>query len=191
MVDKQVQLLSERVSQAEHILFGSSSESHDKKKATTTLTDDVAHVHAKLAQLSQQHEVVGRFWSTYGDIASFLNSPSFEDSLLSTGAKEEIILSAEASLKEISEQLHALDSLGDFLNPPAQQDLPTLFTKMSPLEQIHMESRDDLDAISKRLSALLASYNEIVALLSRKFVLWDQAVSSLERKVAEVAALHE
>lgn len=191
-MEKQVQLLCDRVAQAELTVFGPQlTDGHEKKQSTTNLTDELLAVNTRLANLSRQHEVVQRFWTSYGGAMSILNARSFDDAVLPTSAKEEIILSAESALREIGNQLQELDKLGDFLNTPAQQDLPSLFSKISPLEQAHISSRDDLEGISKRSSALLASYNEIVALLSRKFVLWDQVVSSLERKVAEAAGAAE
>ena len=188
MAAEQVKLLEDRAATLEHAIFGPSGAA---EKVDSNISDEILAVNARLARLAQQHEVVNRFWGAYGDVATMLNTHTFEDALLSTGAKEEIILAAEATLREIAEQLQSLHALGDFLNTPALQDVPTLAPKLAPLEKLNITNREELDKLSQRASAVMTSYNEIVALLSRKFLLWDRTISELERRVGEAVAANE
>jgi hypothetical protein len=190
MAYAQIDLLADRVARLEELVFGAQHASSDKQE-NINLSSEILKVNSALTQLAQKDEVVQRFWTAYADVSSVLSAPAFEDAILSTAAKEEIILSGEMTLRDIAEQLKQLESLGDFLNTPAQHDLPALCVKISPLEQVHISSREDIEGLSHRLNSTLTSYNEIVALLSRKFLLWDRAVSEIERKASAAAIANE
>ena len=189
-------LLADRVAQLEHVVFGprglqQQEDEQQKKKQQQEAGAVVAAVNAQMGGLAGKHEIVKSFWAAFADISALLNGPAFQDAVISTKNKEDMVIAAEASLKGISEQLKELDSFSAFLNTAAQQELPNVTSKILPLEQLTLTARDDLDALSKRTAAVLGSYNEIVALLSRKFLLWDQALSELERRTSASALASE
>jgi hypothetical protein len=187
-MESQVHLLADRVAHLEHVVFGSRAQQQEdeKHKPKPQAGDVIAAVHGRVTELAK-NDMVKSYWTAFAEISALLNGPSFQDAVIPTKTKEEMIISAEASLKAIAEQLRELDSYSEFLNTGAQQELPNVATKILPLEQVNLASRDDLEALSKRTAAVLGSYNEIVALLSRKFLLWDQALSALERRVSATA----
>lgn len=189
-MEGQVHLLADRVTQLEHVIFGPRGLPEDGAKREPA-GPVIAAVNAQMSGLAGKQEVVKNFWAAFADISALLNGPAFQDAVVSTKTKEDMIIAAESSLKEIGEQLRELDTYTEFLNTAAQQELPNVAAKILPLEQLTLTARDDADALSKRTAAVLGSYNEIVALLSRKFLLWDQALSALERKVSSTALAAE
>ncbi len=188
--ESQVHLLATRVAHLEQLVYGPGGPQSVKRSAAP-LGTAVAAVGDQLGALAQKHADVKRFCEAFEDIAAFLDSPHLRDAAIPAKAKEEIVMSAETTLRDIAEQLKELDNHTAFLNTNAQQQLPNHSAKVVPLEQVALSARDDLDALSKRTGAVLSSYNEIISLLSRKFLLWDQALSALERRVSASTLAHE
>ena len=104
---------------------------------------------------------------------------------LSDSAKADVILAQEGSLLNTAEQLSEISELKDALNPEPLSSIPTVSARLKPLIPVHLEQVEKSGELQGGVRHLLASYNQVLSMLSDQFVALDGFVTELEKQKQE------
>merc|ERR1712086_862639 len=80
-------------------------------------------------------------------------------------------------------QLEQLGALEEFANTKVLQDLPQLEPKLSPFVTEHYDAQESHHGVSQKAMDFVTSYNDIMTMLSKKFLYWDQLLTAAEQQV--------
>lgn len=112
---------------------------------------------------------------------TFLSPEFLEKASLTDDAKADIIIAGENQLRSCADQLKQVEDLKKVVTTEPLKDLPTWSAKLQPLVEVHIEQKGEFIDVNERLLNLLTAYNNIVNLLSRQFVQWDNTLTQLEQ----------
>lgn len=87
----------------------------------------------------------------------------------------------EERIRGMISSLDDFSRLKEYVNTASLQELPTLNSKMKPLEAVHISQTELAAEQHERTIKLLEAYNAIVNMLSKKFVYWDAILSAAEQ----------
>jgi hypothetical protein len=82
----------------------------------------------------------------------------------------------------MAEKLTQLTKLEEFTNTSVHQELPALAPKLTPLVAKGGDIKQSFDVVSARTTELLSNYTDIMTMLSKKCVYWDQLLGAAEAK---------
>jgi len=68
-----------------------------------------------------------------------------------------------------------------YVNSDYLQSVPSLVKKLSPLEVQALELQEQTAQQYADLETLLSSYNDIIRMISEKFVYWDSLLTTWEK----------
>ena len=100
--------------------------------------------------------------------------------LLATETKVALVEAGQDAIDRLSAQLEEVGKMADVVDSQHIADAPRLAPKLAPLQANILTIANGYDALDARTKAALVAYNDIVALLSQKFVAWDARLSALE-----------
>lgn len=132
------------------------------------------------------HKNIAESFSKLAQIEKYLD-PEYTDELTITQpAKLEMILAEENLIKQTASSMEELKCLEEVISSEHIKGTPFFSSaassheKMQALSQIHLKQQDEAARLTENVRSLLTSYNMIVTLLSKQFVLWDKMVTELE-----------
>ena len=99
-------------------------------------------------------------------------------------ASLQMVLAAEPQIRATAAKLAELDAVKDCVNSQAIEELPAKKPKLLELSGVSVKQAAEFRGLSERAWALVLTYNELVASLSKKFVQWDEMLAAAEKKVA-------
>eukprot|EP00037_Helgoeca_nana_P023052 m.238164 g.238164 ORF g.238164 m.238164 type:complete len:188 (-) comp26226_c0_seq6:6062-6625(-) len=145
------------------------------------LTDEFMAIHDRL-----QKEVVKpvpQATIMFNRLESIEHLMSFEDQkgmLLSQAAKTELVLASEDAINLLARQAKKVEALEEFVNPKPLEDAAFFTPQLLPIAAATQALKEDYAGHSQEAAALLAQYNSIMTALSRKFVYWDDLLTTAE-----------
>ncbi|PRP89182.1 hypothetical protein PROFUN_01902 [Planoprotostelium fungivorum] len=126
---------------------------------------------------------VSTFLDTYAETRPILENPVSSD-ILGVLSKQSIVLSSEGRMRQSCRDLETIQSLDPYINSERLRAVPQLIERLVPLEIEHLKQCDDVSTVNTRhLEDLLNAYNDIISLLSEKFVYWDSSINAWEKKL--------
>lgn len=103
-----------------------------------------------------------------------------DETQMPVDAMAQIVLAGEGLLTDMAEKLTELTKLEEFTNTKVHQELPSLESKLTPLVSGSGAVRESFEAVSARTTQLLTMYTDIMTMLSKKCVYWDQLLTAAE-----------
>ncbi|KAJ2518390.1 hypothetical protein GGI11_002876 [Coemansia sp. RSA 2049] len=108
--------------------------------------------------------------------------------LLGIGAKAELIMLNDTALQTVSD----MRSIGDLqaqINRPEYSKAAEQQTRARAVEQQHNVQASEFRAVAADISSVIDRYYAETEVLSEMFVQWDQALTAIERKVADLESI--
>merc|ERR1712032_24809 len=140
----------------------------------------------KYKELENDNDDIKHLVEKYREYESFLEK-NFEDNPhLHTNEKKAILLSAFDDFKKIQENLAEVDALQSIaLDKNPIPDLHALELKVSKSE-IHTQNLlMECVGFKKELEKFLSDYNDLIYLISQRFLAWDAMITEMENKIAK------
>ena len=162
----------------------SSSRAANAFSDTPSLTATVARCYRKLNAMVSKHKRLSQVWMQFESIEADLKPEALDELGLSREAKEEYLLADEERLRDIISALDDFKRQRDFVNTENLQGLPALGAQLKPLEAVHVSQTELARDHHERTAALLEAYNQVINMLSKKFVYWDAVLSAAEQSLA-------
>jgi len=107
----------------------------------------------------------------------------FERNHLPPEAKAEMLILAEPDMTAALEQLKEVRDLEKHVNSKELQDVEKIIPSLHEVEAKHDSQVAHVEELSRRLTALLASYNDTVHTLSEVFINWHHSLRAFEARV--------
>ncbi|XP_020915749.1 dynactin subunit 3 [Exaiptasia diaphana] len=181
MADEQGEVLSiveKRLQEIERRVL--SSEEDLKRFQNESCLDTLGRVQNELQRLASKYQRISETWKKMKDLENFLSAEFMDKVALDDDSKADIVISGENQLRLCCEQLHEIEDMKKIVNTEPLKDLPTWSSKMEPLIEIHINQKELLDGTTSRLNNLLSNYNNIITMLSKQFVEWDNILTRME-----------
>jgi len=115
------------------------------------------------------------------ELEIFLSPEFLENASLTDDAKADIIIAGESQLMACADQLRQVEDLKKVVTTEPLKDLPTWSAKLQPLVELHIQQKEEFTGVDERLHNLLTAYNNIINLLSKQFVQWDNTLTQIEQ----------
>jgi len=97
-------------------------------------------------------------------------------------AKLDIILSEEQSIRETAQLLEQLSSRAEVLNSEHIKAAPSFESRLHELQRMHVHQQDSASELNDECNTVVSKYNNVISLLSKQFVQWNELVGKLERE---------
>ncbi|KAJ2588205.1 hypothetical protein EV177_009455 [Coemansia sp. RSA 1804] len=108
--------------------------------------------------------------------------------LLGIGAKAELIMLNDTALQTVSD-MRTIGDLQAQINRPEYSKAAEQQTRARAVEQQHSIQASEFRAVAADISSVIDRYYAETEVLSEMFVQWDQALTAIERKVADLESL--
>lgn len=109
--------------------------------------------------------------------------PAYTDEMtMSEEAMEEVIMAEEEYLRDQAKNLETMEELKPTLDSEHLKATPQYTEKFEALSQIQITQQDQTADLTEEARRLLATYNNIITLVSRQFVQWDETLTKMEAK---------
>lgn len=141
------------------------------------------NIQKSLDKISSRYARIAALWKKMTDLETFLSPEFLEKASLTDDAKVDIIIAGEDQVRSCAEQLKQVEDLKKVVATEPLKDLPTWSAKLQPLVELHIQQKGELSAANEKLHNLLAAYNNIINLLSRQFVQWDNTLTQMEQSM--------
>eukprot|EP01084_Bolivina_argentea_P118854 210835_1 len=152
--------------------------------SVTNLAERLEGLIKKYKELENDNDDIKHLVEKYTEYESFLEKNFDENPHLHTNEKKAILLSAFDDFKKIQENLAEVDSLKKIaLEQNPIKDLHALELKVSKSEIQTQNLLLQCVDFKKELEQFLADYNDLVYLISQKFLAWDSVITDIENKV--------
>ncbi|XP_005095713.1 dynactin subunit 3 isoform X4 [Aplysia californica] len=168
--------LEQRVSSLEALVFGQSEKDADYPKIIDSLLEVQAKINTSLAGKKK----AAQLYEKLPDLKKYLDHRYTDEMMLSDDAREETILSESEFLEKQAALYQKLSEKQQHVNSEHVQAVPKYTENLQTLSQVQIDQQDALATMSEETRRLLNAYNNIVSLLSKQFILWDEHVTQLE-----------
>ncbi|XP_005095712.1 dynactin subunit 3 isoform X3 [Aplysia californica] len=174
--------LEQRVSSLEALVFGQSEKDADYPKIIDSLLEVQAKINTSLAGKKK----AAQLYEKLPDLKKYLDHRYTDEMMLSDDAREETILSESEFLEKQAALYQKLSEKQQHVNSEhvqgifSQAAVPKYTENLQTLSQVQIDQQDALATMSEETRRLLNAYNNIVSLLSKQFILWDEHVTQLE-----------
>lgn len=120
------------------------------------------------------------FYDKYKLLAPMLNNDvELKEMLISSDMKESILLSGHEDFLKTANMLESMGKLSPVLDKPPVADLAELEKQLDAAEASMAVKVDAVAALHQDVEAFLQHYNDIINLMSQKFLLYDAAAKVL------------
>ncbi|KAK3727182.1 hypothetical protein QZH41_015202 [Actinostola sp. cb2023] len=142
--------------------------------------DTLGRVQNELQRLATKYYRISETWKKMKELENFLSAEFMDKVALSDDSKADIIIAGENQLKSCCEKLHEIEDMKKIINTDPLKDLPTWSAKMEPLIEIQINHQEAVEGTNIRLNNLLSNYNNIITMLSKQFIEWDNMLTRME-----------
>lgn len=137
----------------------------------------------KYKELENENDDIKHLVEKYLEYESFLEKEFEDNPHLHTNEKKAILLSAFDDFKKIQQNLAEVDALKDMAMETPIKDLYALELKVSKSEIRTQNLLMECVGFKKELEQFLSDYNDLIYLISQKFLAWDAMIDEMEKKV--------
>ncbi|KAJ7339435.1 hypothetical protein OS493_005833 [Desmophyllum pertusum] len=174
-----VDVLEKRVSDLERRIITSEEDVLNLKGSSCLGT--LNNVQKSINKIGSKYARIAAVWKKVKELEIFLSPEFLENASLTDDAKADIIVAGESQLKACADQLRQIEDLKKVVTTEPLKDLPTWSAKLQPLVEVHIQQKEEFNAADERLQNLLTAYNNIINLLSKEFVQWDNTLTQIEQ----------
>ncbi|XP_056020915.1 dynactin subunit 3-like isoform X2 [Ostrea edulis] len=197
MADHELDSLESRLDFIENIVFGNS----EKDAFYPRCLDKLANIHEKISTSTKNKKRISEIYRKSKDLQKYLDPAYTDEMTMSEEAKEEVILAEEEFLRDQAKHLENMEELKPALDSEHLKDIisrvamiyldcnvqhkittPLFTEKFEALSQIQIKQQDQTSNLTEEARKMLATYNNIITLVSRQFVQWDEILTGMEAK---------
>ncbi|XP_033114970.1 dynactin subunit 3-like [Anneissia japonica] len=175
--DETVATLESRLKLLESRVWSSNTESECGE-----LVDDIHNIRKKLYNAALGKEKIQSLWKRMDELKFCLDPESIEKMTIFEDAKADIILNDEAHLREQAKQLEEVEQLKDVLDSDHLKVSSNSTDRLQPLITVQVDQQDKAVKLDEETRKLLEAYNNIISMVSKQFVLWDETITAQEIK---------
>ncbi|PIK40574.1 putative dynactin subunit 3 [Apostichopus japonicus] len=172
----QLRELEERLKYLEKLVGEGNSDADSSKMAVEQIYD----VKQKLANLTTGRERVHKLWKRLDELNRYLDPQVADELTLSDGMKSDIILAEKDHIEEQAALLQQVENLKSVFESEHVKAAPTLSDKLHPLAAVQIDQQEKLENLGSDVKQLLEAYNNIITLISKQFVQWDETLTRYE-----------
>mmetsp|Transcript_22588 Transcript_22588/g.31826 ORF Transcript_22588/g.31826 Transcript_22588/m.31826 type:complete len:189 (+) Transcript_22588:35-601(+) len=123
------------------------------------------------------------FFEKYKGLSDLLNTDiELKELLISNTMKESILLSGFEDFESTAQKLDAVKSLQGVVDKTPIDNINEVQKRLSAMEAAMNVRADAVAKFHADVESFFDAYNKIINLMSQKFLLWDSAISSWEKK---------
>jgi len=174
-----VDVLEKRISDLERRVLTSEEDVLNLKGSSCV--GALNNVQKRLDKIGAKYARIAAVWKKVKELETFLSPEFLEKASLTDDAKADIIIAGENQLRSCAEQLRQVEDLKKVVTTEPLKDLPTWSAKLQPLVELHLHQKEEFSTANERLHNLLTAYNNIINLLSKQFVQWDNTLTQIEQ----------
>lgn len=168
--------LEERLKHLEKLVGEGSSDLDSSKMAVEQLHD----VKQKLASLTSGRERIHKLWKRMDELNNYLDPQVADKFTISDNMKADIILAEKDRIEEQAALLEQVENLKSVFESEHIKAAPSLSDKLHPLAIVQIDQQEKLESLGSDVKQLLEAYNNIVSLISKQFVQWDEILTRYE-----------
>ncbi|XP_071952457.1 dynactin subunit 3-like [Antedon mediterranea] len=146
------------------------------------LVDDIHNIRKRLYNAVLGKEKIQAMWKRMDELKFCLDPESIEKMTIFEDAKADIILNEEGHLKEQAKQLEQVEQLKSILDSDHLKVSSKSSDKLQPLITVQVDQQDKAAKLDEETRQLLEAYNNIITMVSKQFVLWDEIITAQEIK---------
>jgi dynactin-3 len=173
--------LDERIDRIDRLVFGQAEKDADYPKETSRIVDAVHSISTQINAATAGRSRIDAVFKRLGELEQFIDPTYVDQLLLSANAKADLILADEAVIRGQAELLENMESKTAVLNSEHIRAVPSLQNRLYDLCKVHLQQQDDADEVTEETKQLVTHYNNVISLLSKQFVLWDEMITRLEQ----------
>lgn len=178
MADHELDALEERLDFIENVVFGNS----EKDAFYPKCIDKLANIQEKISTATKNKKRITEIYKKSGELQKFLDPAYTDEMTMSEEAMEEVIMAEEEYLTDQAKNLQKMEELKPTLDSEHLKATPRFTEKFEALSQIQIKQQDQTADLTEEARKLLATYNNIITLVSRQFVQWDETLTKMEAK---------
>ncbi|XP_062574130.1 dynactin subunit 3-like isoform X1 [Saccostrea cucullata] len=188
MADHELDALESRLDIIENKVFGSSEKDafypKDKKRPDECI-EKLANIQEKISTATKNKKRIAEIYRKSREVQKYLDPAYTDEMTMSDEAKEEVIIAEEEFLRDQAKHLETMEELKSTLDSEHLKSTPKFTEKFEALSQIQIKQQDQTSDLTDEARKLLATYNNIISLVSRQFVHWDEVLTSIESKTTK------
>ncbi|XP_062574131.1 dynactin subunit 3-like isoform X2 [Saccostrea cucullata] len=181
MADHELDALESRLDIIENKVFGSS----EKDAFYPKCIEKLANIQEKISTATKNKKRIAEIYRKSREVQKYLDPAYTDEMTMSDEAKEEVIIAEEEFLRDQAKHLETMEELKSTLDSEHLKSTPKFTEKFEALSQIQIKQQDQTSDLTDEARKLLATYNNIISLVSRQFVHWDEVLTSIESKTTK------
>ncbi|RUS79406.1 hypothetical protein EGW08_012819 [Elysia chlorotica] len=178
-----VDVLEQRIAALENLVYGGVEKDADypkNVKSKTPCLESLLEIQKKMDTALSGKKRAALLYEKLPDLKKFIDHAYTDGLTLSDDAREEAVLTESEFLREQCALLQKLSENEKNIQSEHISAVPKFTEKLQTLSQVQLEQQDAVSYLNEESRRILNSYNNIVSLLSKQFVLWDETLTKLE-----------
>ncbi|BFY97395.1 hypothetical protein BsWGS_00435 [Bradybaena similaris] len=182
-----IDFVEQRISALESLVFGAAEKDAEYPKdgkAKGQCIDGMLEIQGKIQTALSGKKKATLLYEKLPELKMYLDHAYTDEMMLSEDARTETVLAEAEFLEQQSVLLQKLSENQTHINSEHIQAVPKLADKLQTLSRLHIDQQDEVAHLTEETRRLLSAYNNIVTLLSKQFLMWDETLTQLEVKAA-------
>ncbi|KAK0052042.1 dynactin subunit 3-like isoform X1 [Biomphalaria pfeifferi] len=181
--EESLQVLEKRIADLELLVFGNSEKDADypKNKANKIqCLESLLEIQNKITTSLSGKKKAAALYEKLPELKKYLDHSYVEELLLTEDARLESLLAEYDFLEKQCGLWQKLSENEININSEHIQAVPKLVDKLQTLSLAQISQQDDISNLTEETRRLLNTYNTIITLFSKQFVMWDETLTQLE-----------
>ncbi|CAG5125747.1 unnamed protein product, partial [Candidula unifasciata] len=153
-------------------------------KAKVQCIDGMLEIQGKIQTALSGKKKATLLYEKLPELKMYLDHAYTDEMMLSEDARIETVLAEAEFLEQQSALLQKLSENQTHINSEHIQAVPKLADKLQTLSRLQIDQQDEAAHLTDETRRLLSAYNNIVTLLSKQFLMWDEQLTQLEVQAA-------
>lgn len=184
MADQNMEILENRISSLENVVFGTSEKDALYPKDTKPkdqFTQSLLNANSEIKKSMTGKKAIPKVYNRLAELRKFLDPAYMDEMTLTDEAITDIILAEEDFLKQQAGKLEELESLKEILDSAHIKGMPSHSSKLQELSKVQIDQQDKTGVFTDEVRGLLENYNTIISLVSKQLIHWDQMITKVEK----------
>ncbi|XP_077989043.1 dynactin subunit 3-like [Glandiceps talaboti] len=174
-----VESLEARIAELENRVFGNDKKQSQRKDGKNCIDSVGGFLQAMNTGIAGRDQI-GALLKRLEELEGYLDPTLVDKLTLEDELKAEIVLAEEGHLKAQAAILEQVEQMKEILDSQHLKVPTSMSEKLQPLTVLNIKQKEKLDSVSADTRQLLTAYNDIIMLLSKQFVQWDEIVTKYE-----------
>lgn len=183
-----VDVLEQRIAVLERLIYGDVEKDADypkNVKIKSPCLESLLEIQGKIDSALAGKKRVGLLFEKLPELKKYIDHAYTDSLTLSDDARTEAVLTESDFLKEQAALLQKLKENEQNMQSEHISAVPKYSEKLQTLSQIQIDQQDTVAHLNEESRKILNSYNNVVSLLSKQFVIWDETLTKLEMQASQ------